>query len=200
DNRAPEDPEAYAAEIAAKLKADVRMFSGCQDCQTSADVHDVSSFGLPDACGAGGACTNAMLLTLADAKPDTWLSLLKGMRQVLSTKSFSQIPQLSTSHAIDVNSEFSLVNAESNGTSKALMIGINYVGQQGELAGCHNDVTAMQAHIAENGYPSPEGENLKIIMDDGEHDAPTRENIVAGFRWLVDGAKAGDSLFMHYSG
>ncbi|CAB1104282.1 unnamed protein product [Ectocarpus sp. CCAP 1310/34] len=40
------------------------MFSGCMDSQTSADVKDVSKFGLPDADGAGGACTNAMLLTL----------------------------------------------------------------------------------------------------------------------------------------
>ncbi|CAB1101078.1 unnamed protein product [Ectocarpus sp. CCAP 1310/34] len=39
------------------------MFSGCMDSQTSADVKDVSKFGLPDADGAGGACTNAMLLT-----------------------------------------------------------------------------------------------------------------------------------------
>lgn len=38
-----------------------RMFSGCEDAQTSADVHDVAKFGLPDATGAGGACTNAVL-------------------------------------------------------------------------------------------------------------------------------------------
>lgn len=43
------------------IKADVRMFSGCEDSQTSADVHDVAKFGLPDATGAGGACTNAVL-------------------------------------------------------------------------------------------------------------------------------------------
>lgn len=40
------------------------MFSGCKDSQTSTEVGDVSSFGLPDADGAGGACTNAFLLTL----------------------------------------------------------------------------------------------------------------------------------------
>lgn len=40
------------------------MFSGCQDEQTSADVHDVAKFGLPDATGAGGACTNAILVNL----------------------------------------------------------------------------------------------------------------------------------------
>ena len=44
-----------------------RMFSGCMDSQTSADVQDVSKFGLPNADGAGGACTNAMLLTLVSA-------------------------------------------------------------------------------------------------------------------------------------
>lgn len=38
------------------------------DSQTSADVQDVSKFGLPDADGAGGACTNAMLLTLVSHK------------------------------------------------------------------------------------------------------------------------------------
>lgn len=41
-----------------------RMFSGCEDVQTSADVHDVAKFGLPDATGAGGACTNAVLANL----------------------------------------------------------------------------------------------------------------------------------------
>lgn len=38
------------------------------DSQTSADVQDVSKFGLPNADGAGGACTNAMLLTLVSAR------------------------------------------------------------------------------------------------------------------------------------
>lgn len=41
------------------------MFSGCKDVQTSADVHDVSKFGVPDgAGGAGGACTNALLVNV----------------------------------------------------------------------------------------------------------------------------------------
>ncbi len=30
------------------------------------------------------------------------------------------------------------------GVSQALFIGINYVGQDGELRGCHNDVLTMQ--------------------------------------------------------
>jgi hypothetical protein len=38
--------------------ADIRMFSGCEDAQTSADVSSVGDFQLPDPAGkAGGACT-----------------------------------------------------------------------------------------------------------------------------------------------
>lgn len=40
-----------------------------RDEQTSADVYDVSSFGLPQDCGpggAGGACTNSMVLSLSE--------------------------------------------------------------------------------------------------------------------------------------
>jgi len=62
------DRAAYAARAAQAVAADVRMFSGCKDEQTSADVYDVSSFGLPATCGAGGAggaCTNAMVLSLS---------------------------------------------------------------------------------------------------------------------------------------
>jgi hypothetical protein len=35
-------------------------------------------------------------------------------------------------------------------------------------------------------------------MDDGIHSSPTKANIMAGIVWLVEGAHAGDSLFMHY--
>lgn len=44
------------------------MFSGCTDAQTGADVHDVRKFGLPDANGAGGACTNALLANVVSAQ------------------------------------------------------------------------------------------------------------------------------------
>ncbi len=40
------------------LQADIRMISGCEDSQTSADVSSVADFRLPDPAGrAGGACT-----------------------------------------------------------------------------------------------------------------------------------------------
>lgn len=199
DSRAPEDSEAYAAKVAETIKADVRMFSGCMDSQTSADVQDVSKFGLPNADGAGGACTNAMLLTLKDSAGSSWLSLLKGMQATLATKKFSQVPQLSTSRQIDINDNFYLINPSGGGKTRSLLIGINYVGQQGELAGCHNDVSMMKAYIATHGYTGDEA-NCKILMDDGVHGTPDHKGVIGGIRWLVDGAEAGDSLFMHYSG
>ncbi|CAM9316885.1 unnamed protein product [Ectocarpus sp. 6 AP-2014] len=197
--RAPEDAEAYAKKVAEAIKADVRMFSGCMDSQTSADVKDVSKFGLPDADGAGGACTNAMLLTLSDEHSDSWLGLLKGMQSVLKTKRFSQVPQLSTSREIDVNDKFSLRNTAGGGSTKCLLIGINYIGQQGELAGCHNDVDMMKKYITTHGY-SMDPAACKVLMDDNVHGMPDHKGVIEGFRWLTADAKAGDSLFMHYSG
>ena len=59
------------ADVAENLiHADIRMWSGCEDAQTSADVSDVANFKLPDPAGrGGGACTSALLQVLyADHK------------------------------------------------------------------------------------------------------------------------------------
>ncbi len=90
---------------------------------------------------------------------------------------------------------------------RALLIGINYVGQAAELAGCVNDIVDMRAVCAQLRYDSV------CILHDGAwpglanpadtrigDGAPTRANILAGFRWLVAGAGRGDHLLLHYSG
>ncbi|CAM9888647.1 unnamed protein product, partial [Ectocarpus sp. 12 AP-2014] len=94
----------------------------------------------------------------------------------LLTASHQQIPQMATSKKLDIHSPFSLAGG---GKHRALLIGINYVGDpSAELKGCHNDVAQMKDYIVEHGYPAEEGEDLKIVMDDGEHAAPTRANII----------------------
>ena len=173
--------------------------AGCRDEQTSADVHDVSSFGLPPDCGpggAGGACTNAMMLALTENPNPTWTDLLERMRQILKEKRFTQVPQLASSKPIDLTAQFDLTPGN-NRPKKALFIGINYIGQQGELNGCHNDVIQMKQFIETQGFDAAE---FRVLMDDGENIDPTAENVLDGLRWLVDGAQAGDALFMHYSG
>jgi hypothetical protein len=177
----------------------VRMFSGCMDAQTSADVHDVSSFGLPDSDGAGGACTNALLHALQESEKLSWIEVLSKMQKTLKGKRFSQVPQLSTSKKMNLTSEFNLGDIGHGGKRKSLLIGINYVGQQGELRGCHNDVKAMQQHIAKHEFSTDRSHQL-VLMDDGSHTEPTAANIIDAFDWLVHDAQAGDALFMHYSG
>ena len=42
-----------------------------------------------------------------------------------------------------------------------------------------------------------------VILTDDQRDPqyqPTRDNIIQGMHWLVDGAQPNDSLFFHYSG
>mmetsp|Transcript_21031 Transcript_21031/g.26614 ORF Transcript_21031/g.26614 Transcript_21031/m.26614 type:complete len:255 (-) Transcript_21031:41-805(-) len=40
-----------------------------------------------------------------------------------------------------------------------------------------------------------------MLTDDDKNDGmPTRENMINGMKWLVEGAQPGDSLFFHYSG
>lgn len=188
----------YAQKAEQVIPGNVIMFSGCKDSQTSADVYNTSSFGLPSDAGpggAGGACTNAMIKALADGGDVSWVDLLRKMREILAGQ-YSQIPQLSSSRQMDLHSAYSPKNQTGGGRCRALLVGINYVGSNCELRGCHNDVETMRRYLETQGF----SDDVRILMDDGEHDNPDKANIVAGMQWLVEGASAGDSLFFHYSG
>ena len=90
---------------------DVVMLSGCSDSQTSADVGNVQSFGLPPGngpSGAGGACTNALAAVLLKGGQMRFVDMLERMRQDLRKKGYSQVPQLSSSKPIDLGTNFSL--------------------------------------------------------------------------------------------
>eukprot|EP00548_Thalassiothrix_antarctica_P001388 CAMPEP_0194147066 /NCGR_PEP_ID=MMETSP0152-20130528/22502_1 /TAXON_ID=1049557 /ORGANISM="Thalassiothrix antarctica, Strain L6-D1" /LENGTH=329 /DNA_ID=CAMNT_0038847753 /DNA_START=90 /DNA_END=1079 /DNA_ORIENTATION=+ len=189
------------------LRNEIRMISGCEDSQTSADVSNVSGsgFSLPDPAGrAGGACTSTLLSVLyADEQvPEDDLSftqVLNAMRVNLAEQGFTQIPQLTSSNPIDVNADFDLVPANATGTRRAVMIGINYVGDDpGELRGCHNDVLNMKKYIMHvHGF---EEDNITILMDDGEHDSPTKENILEAYKKVIEETEESDAIFLHYSG
>ena len=43
-------------------------------------------------------------------------------------------------------------------------------------------------------------ENITMIMDDGIHAEPTKENIMNAFSDLVQQCEAGDAVFFHYAG
>ena len=107
------------------------------------DVSNVGKFSLPNPAGrAGGACTSALLQVLYKdghaAGTMSWVETLRKMRAELQSMGFSQVPQLTSSRMIDVNNPMHIVPPGATGRRRALLIGINYTGQQGQLSGCHN--------------------------------------------------------------
>lgn len=43
-------------------------------------------------------------------------------------------------------------------------------------------------------------ENIHVLMDDGKHEEPTKKNMVAAFEKVVADSKAGDTIYLHFSG
>ncbi|KAI8640055.1 caspase domain-containing protein [Parasitella parasitica] len=78
-------------------EADVIMFSGCKDDQTSADAQEAGK--------STGAMSYAFTTTLRENPDQSYQALLNSVRQILRDK-YSQRPQLSASHPIDVNLQF----------------------------------------------------------------------------------------------
>ncbi len=84
---------------------------------------------------------------------------------------------------------------------RALLIGINYFGQDGELHGCHADVKNMQAYLKDSGYT-----DFTVLLDSKSDpkfknlSCPTRTNILSAMKAFVAKAVAGDTLYFHYSG
>jgi hypothetical protein len=80
---------------------------------------------------------------------------------------------------------------------RALLIGINYVGTQNELRGCINDINNVAAYLqTARSYPA----GSLIVLSDAAPRKPTRANILAAFKELLQGVRAGDELWFHYSG
>lgn len=82
------------------------------------------------------------------------------------------------------------------------MIGINYVGTEDELEGCHQDVENIREFLGEIGYPDDEHSQV-IMRDDPKTDLdgptfPNGHNMLAAMQWLV--SEPGTCNFLHYSG
>jgi hypothetical protein len=87
-----------------------------------------------------------------------------------------------------------------NGRRKALLIGINYFGQRGQLRGCINDVKNMSTYL--NEFFGYKREDMVTLTDDQQNpmSQPSKANILRAMHWLVKDAQPNDSLFFHYSG
>lgn len=151
---------------------------------------------------AGGACTSALLQVLYRdhhaADPMSWVECLRKMRNELRQMGYDQVPQLTSSRMIDVNKTMEIVPKGSTGRKRAILIGINYTGQQGELRGCHNDVGNIKAFLRDvHGFNESE---MLILLDNGSAHTPTRRNITDAFARICQYSNDGDVVFVHYSG
>ncbi|PYH82018.1 hypothetical protein BO82DRAFT_335000 [Aspergillus uvarum CBS 121591] len=94
---------------------------------------------------------------------------------------------------------YSFQYSRCTGKRKALLIGINYFNQKGQLRGCINDVKNMSTYLNQNfGYAR---EDMVLLTDDQQNpmSQPTKVNILRAMHWLVKDAQPNDSLFFHYS-
>ena len=91
------------------------------------------------------------------------------------------------------------MNSARVGRTRALFIGINYVGSDAALDGAWNDVDKMRAFAAASGYKD-DALSMRVLRDNGTDVSPTKANIEKALRWLVKGAGRGDSLLLHFSG
>ena len=82
-------------------------------------------------------------------------------------------------------------------TKKAFLVGVNDYAPVGpsakDLDGCVNDVSDMANTLIICGFPAN-----KILICTNKR--ATKEGILDGLRWLIQGAKKNDSLIFYYSG
>ncbi len=81
---------------------------------------------------------------------------------------------------------------------RALLIGIDYTGTLSALSGCVSDMFYVKSRL--NGFYSRKNIQIREYHDRTTTSMPSRSNIISGIEWLVSDCKAGDHLFIYYSG
>ena len=246
------DPAKFLSQAEQLIPAEFMMISGCEDEQTSMDVGNAASQ-LPNPKGrAGGACTSNLLELLYDhdkhnkygnnndnntvTTPFTFQHLLMSLRSKIADQGLPQIPQLTSSRPVDINATTFNVfeknttqDTNTGGTKRALLIGIKYEGQNGQLNGCANDAYHMRDYLMNvHGY---EDHNITLLTDDSfgnnsntgggrgmfsgggfggynnnnnnnttNNAIPTKQRMITELQHLVNVSRPGDSVFFHYSG
>lgn len=191
-------------------EADIVMLSGCMDNQTSADA----GVGLAGNKLAAGAMTTAFKLVISKHPNASYMNLIAEMRKFLKVNNFTQVPQLSSDHAITLSDCF-MPEAHAAAQAmeppppvatrpparKALTIGINYLTLwpgKGRLSGCINDSDTIIGILKDTfGFQDSQ---ICRLRDDRANMMPTKANMLASMRWLTHGAGPQDELFLHYSG
>lgn len=177
----------------------VVMFSGCNDDQTSADVK-------PGSGGkASGAMTAALMRVVAEDPDVSYRDLLAGMRKFLTDEGFSQIPQLTCEHVVDLSEPFMPAAANRvarrratlapplQHSRKALVIGI----QAGPSSSSSTDAASAVADALKDTFRfNPDDVTLLSDCSSSASSAPNRASILGALNRLAAGSKPGDERFL----
>ena len=85
----------------------------------------------------------------------------------------------------------------------ALVVGVDQYKSSviSDLGGCANDARAIYGFLTQRlGVPT---ENIRLLTSTGaepDEKLPSRQNIIDGWRWLIERTNTGDQVFFHYSG
>ena len=81
---------------------------------------------------------------------------------------------------------------------RALLVGINYIGNRAQLKGCINDVCNMRRLLVET-FGWTNDDQIRILSDDQRDPEfrPTRANIVLSMRWLAEDVRRGNFLLIY---
>lgn len=128
------------------------MIAGAEDAQQSEEAYKADKFQLPNPAGkTGGVCTSALLQVWYQNPHSfgkmTWVELLKEMGGTLDEMGYPQVPQLSSSRMINVKNDPMYISPPGSGRRRAVLIGINYVGQEGELQACQADCLNVAEYL-----------------------------------------------------
>ncbi|RMY32458.1 hypothetical protein D0864_16830, partial [Hortaea werneckii] len=152
---------------------------------------------------------------LGDKKPPQTSTQVQTKKAVSASKDSQRAGSKTAIHD-EVLRATMVYNGSRPARKKSLVIGINYVGSQHELEGCHQDVhnvreflqaPDLNRHIQEAddrqvGY-SDDQQSQVVMRDDQYTDPrgpywPTGDNMLAAMDWLI--SEPGTVNFLHYSG
>lgn len=206
------DNAAFLAAVERCIPSEFNLITGNDDDDEAQESFVASrKFQLPNALGAeGGVATSSFLHLLYENKDTvcrgikgksgselTCQELLRKMHQSMKDAGFDSVPQFSSSRPLDKPRSFHVVPPGFSGRRRALLIGVNFMGQKGQLRAPHNDCHNVEQFLLAIGFKP---EDMIVLVDDGKHAPPTRKNIEDGFAKITKAARARDAVFVSYSG
>ena len=85
---------------------------------------------------------------LDEVPPIQYSKLLQELRDRVKHAGLKHVPQWTSSRPIDLQEEFHIIPPKNfSGNRKALVIGINYEGQDWEIPGCQNDALNVMKYL-----------------------------------------------------